>query len=376
MKKLLASTALMLALAPFAVAQEYVPDPDAKSGGDIVITYKDDVATLDPAIGYDWQNWSMIKSLFDGLMDYMPGTTELRPGLAESYTISDDGMTFTFKPASGRHVPQRPRDDRRGREILPRPRHEPRDPVARRGLLRLDPRLSTRSRRRGRQPRRRQGDRPADRRDHAQPSRRHLPARHGAQLRLHRAAGGRRGRRRRFRQAAGRDRRLQARRLDHRPEPDLREERGLLARGHPLSRQRALRGGPGADRGAAAAPERRGRRARRRHPAGEVRRGDGRSGTGGAGGRGRPAPHRLHHAQHADPALRQRRRAQGRQHGDQQGADHPDHQRPRGAGDPAAAAVDAGLHRRLRGLSVRSRRRQGAAGRGGLRRTGSRPSSS
>ena len=37
------------------------------------------LTTLDPAIGYDWQNWSMIKSLFDGLMDYKPGTTELVP---------------------------------------------------------------------------------------------------------------------------------------------------------------------------------------------------------------------------------------------------------------------------------------------------------
>ena len=35
------------------------------------------MATLDPAIGYDWQNWSMIKSLFDGLMDYEPGTSTL-----------------------------------------------------------------------------------------------------------------------------------------------------------------------------------------------------------------------------------------------------------------------------------------------------------
>ncbi len=96
MRNLLASTALLLALAPFAAAQDYQPDPNAKPGGDIVITYKDDVATLDPAIGYDWQNWSMIKSIFDGLMDYVPGTTELRPGLAESYEISDDGQTFTF----------------------------------------------------------------------------------------------------------------------------------------------------------------------------------------------------------------------------------------------------------------------------------------
>jgi len=70
---------------------------EPKQGGQMVVTYKDDISTLDPAIGYDWQNWSMIKSLFDGLMDYKPGTTELIPDLAESYTISDDGLTYTFK---------------------------------------------------------------------------------------------------------------------------------------------------------------------------------------------------------------------------------------------------------------------------------------
>ncbi|MFZ3581748.1 ABC transporter substrate-binding protein [Loktanella sp. DJP18] len=95
MKRLLASTALIAALSLPAAAQETL-DPNAKAGGNITVTYKDDVATLDPAIGYDWQNWSMIKSLFDGLMDYEPGTTTLRPGLAERYETSDDGMTFTF----------------------------------------------------------------------------------------------------------------------------------------------------------------------------------------------------------------------------------------------------------------------------------------
>jgi ABC-type transport system substrate-binding protein len=96
MKNLLTSTALMMALALPAMAQDYTPDPNAKPGGSIVMTYKDDVATLDPAIGYDWQNWSMIRSLFDGLMDYVPGTTDLRPGLAEKYEISDDGLSYTF----------------------------------------------------------------------------------------------------------------------------------------------------------------------------------------------------------------------------------------------------------------------------------------
>lgn len=104
MKRFLTSTALVAALAlpatVFADAQSGM-DPNAKSGGNITISYKDDVATLDPAIGYDWQNWSMIKSLYDGLMDYVPGTTDLRPGLAESYEISEDGMTFTFKLREG-----------------------------------------------------------------------------------------------------------------------------------------------------------------------------------------------------------------------------------------------------------------------------------
>ena len=67
----------------------------------MIVTYKDDVSTLDPAIGYDWQNWSMIKSLFDGLMDYAPGTTELIPDLAESYELSEDGLTYTFKLHEG-----------------------------------------------------------------------------------------------------------------------------------------------------------------------------------------------------------------------------------------------------------------------------------
>ena len=58
-------------------------------------------STLDPAIGYDWQNWSMIKSLFNGLMDYKPGTTELVADLAESVDIAPIGLTYVFKLHKG-----------------------------------------------------------------------------------------------------------------------------------------------------------------------------------------------------------------------------------------------------------------------------------
>ncbi len=92
-----------LGLATLGVAVLGFSEPAAaqEQGGDIVITYRDDIATLDPAIGYDWQNWSIIKGMFDGLMDYEPGTTTLRPHLAEDYTVSADGTTYTFTLRKG-----------------------------------------------------------------------------------------------------------------------------------------------------------------------------------------------------------------------------------------------------------------------------------
>ena len=91
-----ALTALCATISSQALAQQ-----TPQEGGEIVVTYQNDVATLDPAIGYDWQNWSMIKSLFDGLMDYEPGTTELKTDLAKDYEISDDGLTYTFHLREG-----------------------------------------------------------------------------------------------------------------------------------------------------------------------------------------------------------------------------------------------------------------------------------
>ena len=39
-------------------------------GGSMTVAYQNDIATLDPAIGYDWNNWPMEKMVFDALMDY------------------------------------------------------------------------------------------------------------------------------------------------------------------------------------------------------------------------------------------------------------------------------------------------------------------
>ncbi|MEZ2126713.1 MULTISPECIES: ABC transporter substrate-binding protein [unclassified Sinorhizobium] len=100
MRKRFLTGVAALAIAAASLGLAHAEDT-IKQGGSMVVTYKDDVSTLDPAIGYDWQNWSMIKSLFDRLMDYEPGTSTLAKDLAEDYTISEDGKTFTFKLRKG-----------------------------------------------------------------------------------------------------------------------------------------------------------------------------------------------------------------------------------------------------------------------------------
>jgi peptide/nickel transport system substrate-binding protein/oligopeptide transport system substrate-binding protein len=101
MKRLMISVSMVALMAVGASAYQGAEAAEPKQGGAMTVTFHDDIPTLDPAIGYDWKNWSMIKSVFDGLLDYKPGTTEIVPDLAESYDISSDGLTYTFKLRHG-----------------------------------------------------------------------------------------------------------------------------------------------------------------------------------------------------------------------------------------------------------------------------------
>ncbi len=72
-----------------------------QKGGAIIVAYKDDLATLDPAIGYDWTNWPAEKLVFDGLLDY-DSTTTIVPRLAAAMpTINSDATAYTFKLLKG-----------------------------------------------------------------------------------------------------------------------------------------------------------------------------------------------------------------------------------------------------------------------------------
>ncbi|WP_247887157.1 ABC transporter substrate-binding protein [Azospirillum sp. SYSU D00513] len=101
MRKMIAPALLAALLCGTALMPVTAGAAEVKNGGTMVVTYKDDLATLDPAIGYDWQNFSIIKAMFSGLMAYEPGSTKLRPNLAESYEQTADGLAYTFKLRQG-----------------------------------------------------------------------------------------------------------------------------------------------------------------------------------------------------------------------------------------------------------------------------------
>ena len=53
--------------------------------------------TIDPSLLNDVPSTNVGLGLFEGLMQYDPTTNKGIPGMAESYTVSDDGLTYTFK---------------------------------------------------------------------------------------------------------------------------------------------------------------------------------------------------------------------------------------------------------------------------------------
>jgi peptide/nickel transport system substrate-binding protein len=76
----------------------------AETPGDTLVMAKqiDDIITLDPAEVFEFSGGEVIANVYDRIMMYEPEDTEkLVGGVAESWTVSDDGKTITFKIRSG-----------------------------------------------------------------------------------------------------------------------------------------------------------------------------------------------------------------------------------------------------------------------------------
>jgi peptide/nickel transport system substrate-binding protein len=56
---------------------------------------------LDPHIGFDTDTLQFTQNVYEALLEYVPGGLDVRPNLAESYSASQDGLTYTFKIRQG-----------------------------------------------------------------------------------------------------------------------------------------------------------------------------------------------------------------------------------------------------------------------------------
>jgi peptide/nickel transport system substrate-binding protein len=57
--------------------------------------------SLDPAAVTAVNDFRILVNLYEGLLQYAPGTLEVAPGLAESWEVSEDGTVYTFKLREG-----------------------------------------------------------------------------------------------------------------------------------------------------------------------------------------------------------------------------------------------------------------------------------
>lgn len=67
----------------------------------LVIGVTDKVTDLDPSNAYDFYTWEVLTNIMEGLMKYVPGTTDLEYGIARSHTVEQEGKVYVFKLKPG-----------------------------------------------------------------------------------------------------------------------------------------------------------------------------------------------------------------------------------------------------------------------------------
>src|SRR3954453_15026861 len=67
----------------------------------IIFSVGTDIDEIDPRTTDTQEGYTVAANVYDCLVLYDLGATTLRPGLAESWEISDDGLVYTFKLRQG-----------------------------------------------------------------------------------------------------------------------------------------------------------------------------------------------------------------------------------------------------------------------------------
>ena len=79
----------------------YTADADSHKGGTFIFGRGGDSVGLDPALEEDGESFKVCDNIYDTLVQYKDGSTELEPALAESWESSEDGLIWTFHLRKG-----------------------------------------------------------------------------------------------------------------------------------------------------------------------------------------------------------------------------------------------------------------------------------
>src|SRR5262245_57291407 len=77
-----------------------LPPPAGAAGKDLVIGFSGDATSLNPVVATDGQSYIAEWPIFDSLVE-LDDKLNIRPLLAESWDVSKDGLTYTFKLKKG-----------------------------------------------------------------------------------------------------------------------------------------------------------------------------------------------------------------------------------------------------------------------------------
>lgn len=74
------------------------PSTSGQRSGEISVVFSNisETPTLDPSIAFSSDGFEFVRNVYEGLLEYVPGSPKVRPLLATQWTVSKNGLIYTF----------------------------------------------------------------------------------------------------------------------------------------------------------------------------------------------------------------------------------------------------------------------------------------